>query len=204
MNVAADIPPAWFTYAMIPLGLWVFAMSIEPAKNLWAKRQKMNYCWNRWHLIGAYGAFGSVTKERYEIVIEGEKNGVWKEYEFKGKPGRLDRIPGVFAPYHLRLDWLMWFLPFSVRVMGDNTISMYGYEPWFIRFIVKLLMADKKSLKLLAHDPWQGEPPDRIQAMYYQYHFTPKGEKNVWQRRLIDQYLPPLSLKDLEQLLQPE
>ena len=27
----------------------------------------MNYCWNSWHLVNAYGAFGSVTQERYEI-----------------------------------------------------------------------------------------------------------------------------------------
>jgi hypothetical protein len=195
-------PPAeWFFFGMIPFGIWVLILSIEPAKNLWAKRQKMNYCWNRWHLVGAYGAFGSVTKERYEIVVEGEKNGEWKEYEFKGKPGRVDRVPGVFAPYHLRLDWLMWFLPFSVRV-SENKISLWGYEPWFINFVVKLLMADRKTLKLLAHDPWPGEKPTRIRAKFYQYHFTPSGEKNVWQRRYIDEYLPPLALTDLEQLLQ--
>ncbi|MFL5783464.1 MAG: lipase maturation factor family protein [Bacteriovoracaceae bacterium] len=195
-------PPAdWFFFGMIPFGIWVLILSIEPAKNLWAKRQKMNYCWNRWHLVGAYGAFGSVTKERYEIVVEGEKNGEWREYEFKGKPGRLDRVPGVFAPYHLRLDWLMWFLPFSVRV-SENKISLWGYEPWFINFVVKLLMADRKTLKLLAHDPWQGEKPTRIRAKFYQYHFTPSKDPNVWRRRYIDEYLPPLALTDLEQLLQ--
>ena len=194
-------PPDVFFYGMIPFGVWVMVLSIEPAKNLWAKRQKMNYCWNRWHLVGAYGAFGSVTKERYEIIVEGEKNGEWKEYEFRGKPGRTDRTPGVFAPYHLRLDWLMWFLPFSVRVSGKE-ISVWGYEPWFIHFILKLLKADQKTLKLIAHDPWHGEKPDRVRAKFYQYHFTDRGEKGVWKREFIDDYLPPLSLADVEQLLQ--
>lgn len=192
--------PYWF-YGMIPFGIWVIILSIEPAKNLWAKKQKMNYCWNRWHLVGAYGAFGSVTKKRYEVVVEGERNGEWREYEFKGKPGRVDRIPGVFAPYHLRLDWLMWFLPFSVLV-SEKKISLWGYEPWFISFVVKLLRADQKTLKLLARDPWSGEKPDRVRAKFYLYAFTGRGENGVWKREFIDDYLPALALADLEPLLQ--
>ena len=194
-------PPDVFFFGLIPFGVWVAVLSIEPAKNLWARRQKMNYCWNRWHLIGAYGAFGSVTKERYEIVVAGERNGEWKEYEFKGKPGSIQRVPGVFAPYHLRLDWPMWFLPFSVKV-SENKIHLWGYWPWFINFVMKLLMSDIKTLKLITHDPWHGERPERIRALFYQYHFTPHGEKNIWDRKLIDEYLPPLALKDMEQLLQ--
>ena len=33
----------------------------------------------------------------------------WRDYEFKGKPGDPARRPPQVAPYHLRLDWLMWF-----------------------------------------------------------------------------------------------
>jgi hypothetical protein len=200
-TAVSEPPPDIYFYGMIPFGVWVCALSIEPARNLWAKRQKMNYCWNRWHLVGAYGAFGSVTKERYEIVIEGEKNGEWKEYEFRGKPGNINRVPGIFAPYHLRLDWLMWFLPFSVRV-SEKKIYVSGYEPWLIRFVLKLLLGDQKTLKLIALDPWHGDKPDRIRAKFYQYHFTSQGEKGIWRREFIDHYLPPLQLSDLEQLLQ--
>ena len=45
------------------------------------------------HLVNTYGAFGSVTKARYEIVIEStDEDAVreqtkWQEYEFKAKPG---------------------------------------------------------------------------------------------------------------------
>ncbi|MES2526262.1 MAG: lipase maturation factor family protein [Bdellovibrionota bacterium] len=197
--VTSAPPPDLFFYGLIPFGVWVCVLSIEPAKNLWAKRQKMNYCWNRWHLVGAYGAFGSVTKERYEVVLEGEKNGEWREYEFKGKPGNVKRIPGIFAPYHLRLDWLMWFLPFSVRISGGK-VRTWGYEPWFIMLLVKLLRADKETLKLIAHSPWGEERPDRIRARYYRYHFSARGEKNIWERNFIDDYLPALRLTDLEQL----
>jgi len=32
------------------------------------------------------------------------------------KPGDLHHTPLQVAPYHLRLDWLMWFLPFRAAV----------------------------------------------------------------------------------------
>lgn len=194
--VTGTEPGAILYFGLIAFGVWVIVQSVEPARNLWAKRQRMNFCWNPWHLICAYGAFGSVTKERFEIVLEGEREGEWKEYEFKGKPGRPERIPGVFAPYHLRLDWLMWFLPFSVRVEGEK-IFFWGYESWFVELARKLLEGDRPILSLLAHDPWQGQRPNKIRAKFYRYSFTPRGEKGVWERRLLDEYLPAVTLDDL-------
>ena len=107
----------------------------------------MNASFNRWMLANAYGAFGTVTKERIEIVVEGTTDedpdaATWHEYGFKGKPGEVHRIPRWFAPYHLRLDWLMWFLPLG-RSLDD----------WFTAFLVKLLEADRATLRLLAARP---------------------------------------------------
>ena len=77
----------------------------------------MNASFDQLHLVNTYGAFGNVTRARYEIVIEGtdDPHGEtgWREYEFKGKPGNPARRPRQFAPYHLRLDWLMWFAAIS-------------------------------------------------------------------------------------------
>src|ERR1017187_8147757 len=42
-------------------------------------------------LVGTYGAFGSITRPRYEVIVEGTDEPVltastkWREYEFKGK-----------------------------------------------------------------------------------------------------------------------
>lgn len=195
--------PLWWEVVLLCLGVWTVFLSVAPAKNLCSKNQLMNYSWNRWHLVNAYGAFGSVTKERYEIIIEGTRSEYpesadWLPYEFKGKPGLLSRIPPLVAPYHLRLDWLMWFLPFSVLVTPDGVYPR-GYQRWFIRFIEKLLGNDRATLKLLKGNPFPDEPPRYIRARYFLYQFTTKTERsesgNVWKRKYLGEYLPPMSLE---------
>src|SRR5262249_23519802 len=67
-------------------------------------------------LVNTYGAFGSITRERFEIVLEGTADDPaspearWVEYAFRCKPGDPARHPCWISPYHLRLDWQMWFL----------------------------------------------------------------------------------------------
>ena len=119
------------------------------AQYLASRGQIMNYDYNPLRLVNTYGMFGTITKERYEVVVEGTDEGAlkpgtkWQEYEFKGKPGDVRAMPPQVAPYHLRLDWLMWFLPFSVNVT-ERGIIPYGYDVWFLRFMEKLLEGDKK------------------------------------------------------------
>jgi hypothetical protein len=199
----ADRPPAWDIVLLGLLAATVL-LSIRPARNLCSKRQRMNCCFNSWHLVNAYGAFGSMTKKRYEIVIEGTRDadaaGGWEAYEFKGKPGDPRRVPPQVAPYHLRLDWLMWFLPLSVRV-GPRGIAVPGYEPWFLRFLEKLLRGDGPTRRLMKHDPFSDEPPKFLRARFYRYRFTTRAEKRdsgcIWNRELIDEYLRPVNLEQL-------
>lgn len=175
-------------------------LSIRPTLNFFSPNQLMNYSWNRLHLVNAYGAFGSITKERYEIVIEGSHDGEeWQEYGFRAKPGDPARRPPQVAPYHLRLDWLMWFLPFSVHVLPGR-IVVPGYEMWFIRFIQRLLEGDAQTVKLLRHNPFAAAPPAFIRARYYQYeYFHARGTH--WMRTFLDDYLPELTLDDLRRAL---
>jgi hypothetical protein len=112
---ALAAPPLWFMVAVGAVTALVVVLSYWPVRNLLGGRQLMNAAFNRYHLVNTYGAFGSVTRERYEVVIEGtdadelSEQTVWREYEFKAKPGDPRRRPPQVAPYHLRLDWLMWF-----------------------------------------------------------------------------------------------
>ena len=178
-------------WIVIALGVFTLALSIRPALNFFSPNQAMNYCWNRFHLVCAYGAFGSITKERYEVVIEGSDDGSeWKEYELRAKPGDPARRPPQVSPYHLRLDWLMWFLPFSVHVIG-NRVLVPGYELWFIRFMEKLLAGDAQMLSLIRVNPFPDQPPKYIRAGYYRYEY---GTDVWWKRTRIGEYLPEVSL----------
>src|SRR5207249_1966577 len=75
-----------------------------------------------------------------------------KSYEFRGKPGDPHRMPRQYAPYHLRLDWLMWFAAME---------SPFRHQ-WFIAFVVKLLEGDRATLKLLRHNPFPDHPPGAV------------------------------------------
>ncbi|HXT00839.1 MAG TPA: lipase maturation factor family protein [Elusimicrobiota bacterium] len=180
----------WLLTALVAL------MSVQPAANMLSAGQIMNTSYNPLHLVGTYGAFGSVTRVRREIVLEGSESAPgpsarWKEYEFKGKPGDPMQRPPQIAPYHLRLDWLMWFA--AMRPAYDP----YA-DPWFGRLIAKLLQGDRPTLGLLGADPFPAKPPRFIRGRLYEYHFSTPEERRAtgrwWDRRLVGEYFPPVSL----------
>jgi hypothetical protein len=186
------IPISWFAITTL-VGILYLALSWPALRNLFACRQLMNASFNRWQLANAYGAFGTVTKERIEIVIEGTTAEDpdaedWREYEFKGKPGDVRRVPRQFAPYHLRLDWLMWFLP-----LGRSL------EDWFTVLLVRLLEADAPALALLRTDPFDGERPQWVRAVSYRYRFTTRAEHRasgaVWVRDRRRTVMEPIGLR---------
>jgi hypothetical protein len=193
---ASGLQPAWFAAAVIGLAAVIAVLSYWPVRNLLGPRQLMNASFNQFHIVNTYGAFGSVTRHRDEVVIEGTEDSdptdasAWREYEFKGKPGDPMRRPPQWAPYHLRLDWLMWFLPLSPG---------YG-EVWFIRFIDRLLRNDPAILGLLRRNPFPDRPPATIRAHLYRYRYTTWSERRQtggwWVRQPIGEYLPPVALND--------
>ena len=187
--------PAWFAGVVVLLAGLVAVLSYWPVRNLMGRRQMMNYSFNTLHLVNTYGAFGSVTRSRDEVVIEGttdeepDPESIWEEYEFKGKPGDRGRMPPQVAPYHLRLDWLMWFLPLS---------PIYG-EAWFVRFLGRLLVNDPLVLGLIRRNPFPDRPPAVIRARLYRYRFSTWAERRAsgawWVRELIGEYFPALRLQ---------
>jgi hypothetical protein len=182
----------WFHYAIAGL---VVLMSIPVIANMISARQVMNTSFNSLHLVGTYGAFGSITRPRYEVIVEGTGDDAslstarWREYQFKGKPGALNYRPAQIAPYHLRLDWLLWF-----AAMSD-----YRDYPWFVNFVAKLLEGDAAVLGLLRENPFPGHPPRYVRATLYEYHFTTPEERrrtgNWWTRTMTRPYFPPVSLE---------
>ncbi len=193
-------PPAQFArrclypYITVLLAGVVAVLSIRPVRNLISPRQAMNTSYDALHLVNSYGAFGSITRPRYEVIVEGTDERVltsatrWREYEFKGKPGDVYRRPSQIAPYHLRLDWLMWFAGFSP----------YTTQPWFINFAAKLLEDDPAVLSLLRVNPFPQRPPTYVRALLYEYRFTTPAERAAtgawWVRTPASSYFPAVSL----------
>jgi hypothetical protein len=167
-------------------------LSIQPAFNLLSPDQIMNTSFDPLNLVNTYGAFGSVGRERLNIVFEGTNDPVpndsatWKPYPYKALPVDLDTRPPQIAPYQLRLDWQMWFAAMS-------TPDEY---PWTLTLIAKLLHNDPGTLGLFAANPFPDKPPRYIRATLYRYSFAPPGNPghHWWTRqRLGAPWLPPMS-----------
>ena len=191
----AHAPPLPFKLATAGLAVLVAILSVRPIRNMLSPNQVMNTVYNRFHLVGTYGAFGSITRPRYEVIVEGTDEAVltpstkWREYEFRGKPGAPGRMAPQIAPYHLRLDWLMWFA----------AMSSYERHPWFLHFVAKLLEGDRDTLGLLKSNPFPNEPPRYVRARLFEYQFTSSAERSSsgewWKRQFVRAYFPPVSLQ---------
>ena len=182
--------PIWWLVVTAVVFLGLCALSWQPLRNLFSSDQLMNASFNRWHLVNAYGAFGAMTQTRREIIIEGtmstdpwDETG-WQAYEFKGKPGDVFRRPPQVAPYHLRLDWMMWFL-----ALGSPN------QLWFRRLLDKLLDGDPQIRKLLRTDPFDGEAPVLIRVKIFKYRYATRAERREtgqwWWREELGTLVPP-------------
>jgi hypothetical protein len=185
--------PAWFSAAVVALTILVVALSWFPIRNMASPHQQMNASFDPFHLVNTYGAFGTVGRRRYEVIVEGTDDvpgpdAVWREYAFKAKPGDPRRVPPQVAPYHLRLDWLMWFLPLS---------PIYG-EGWFVPFLRRLLEGDRAILGLLANDPFPDRPPAWVRARLFRYRYSTWPELRQtgawWVRTPAGDFAGPLRL----------
>ena len=170
-------------------------LSLNPIVNLLSPSQRMNASFDPFDLVNTYGAFGSVNRERNEVVLEGtaarelDASTHWQAFELPCKPGDPARRPCFAAPYQYKLDWQLWFAAFSSA----------GAEPWLIHLVSKLLHGDPVVDSLFAVQPFRGHPPRFVRARFYRYRFAPAGERgSYWHRELLGEYLRPLSLSDPE------
>lgn len=195
-STALAAPPVWFVVLVIGFSVLVAVLSYWPVRNLLSPQQRMNASFDPLHLVNTYGAFGSIGRIRREVVIEGTADPeitdetVWREYEFRGKPGAVGRLPRQWAPYHLRLDWMMWFAAIS---------PTYGRQ-WFAGLLERLLRGDAATLKLLRHNPFPDSPPRYVRAQIFRYRYsTPRElrhDRVWWHRTAEGQYFPPVTLPD--------
>jgi hypothetical protein len=198
--------PLWWAILIAVFVAWQAWLNVPALRNLFSPAQLMNASFNRWGLGNAYGAFGSMTETRDEIIIEGwiapdeggsgegssgeddpgEDGGAvgeadlgdgrgtageadgWREYRFKGKPGDVERISPLIAPYHLRLDWLMWF-----AALGDYR------QAWFSRLIERIGSGDEQIRRLIGPDPFDGRAPELVRVRVFTYRYATRAERRA-------------------------
>ena len=141
------------------------------------------------HIFNSYGLFAVMTTSRPEIIILGSNDREnWLPYEFKWKPGNVEKVPEFVAPHQPRLDWQMWFA----------ALSNYKRNPWLIHFMPRLLQGSPAVIALLENNPFPDDPPKYVQALVYDYKFTNSEIRNLdnswWTRNLLHPYTPILKL----------
>jgi predicted DCC family thiol-disulfide oxidoreductase YuxK len=168
------------------------ASSVIFGKQLFREAKLPELAWIRpFRSVNTYGLFANMTESRPEIIVEGSNDRItWKTYEFKWKPGKLNRAPGWVAPHQPRLDWQMWF----AALRGN-----YRNTSWFLDFMGALLQGNPEVLQLLAENPFPETPPRYVRATLYDYHFTDiatkRSEGTWWYRERIGIYCPTISLR---------
>jgi hypothetical protein len=185
---------AAFTVILVtlPVNAWLILSAFKPQSRPPGWVASVYEQLEAFRIVNGYGLFRVMTRDRDEIVIEGSSDGIeWLAYEFRWKPGDLNRAPGWCAPHQPRLDWQMWFA----------ALESPEQNPWLIGFIARLLEGSGDVLHLLANDPFHGKPPQYIRAMFYRYRFTTVEERRQtgawWKRQELREYLPTISRDQL-------
>jgi predicted DCC family thiol-disulfide oxidoreductase YuxK len=138
--------------------------------------------------VNRYGLFAVMTTRRPEIIVEGSEDGRnWRPYEFRWKPGAVERRPRFVAPHQPRLDWQMWFA--ALETCEEN--------PWLVNFLGRLLQGEPAVLRLLATNPFPAGPPRYVRTLVYDYRFTDWPTRRStgawWRRELQGPYCPIMS-----------
>ncbi len=198
-RVAQAPPSRAHVVATRAYALVVAVLSVPVVLNLVSSEQVMNTSFEPLDVVGTYGAFGSVDRERYEVILEGtsgdagdpDADVTWREYELPCMPGDVRRRPCLLTPYHLRLDWQMWFVG-NAAPRGEPIEQ----EPWLVHLVWQLLSGDPSPRRLFARDPFPGAPPRYVRAGIWRYRFSGELARTGawWTRERVGEFLPPVSL----------
>lgn len=136
-----------------------------------------------WGIGHIFHVFPTIQTERQEFQIEGSYDGrTWKAYQFRYKPGPLDRRPEFIIPHQPRLDWMIWFVPPQVPELTG----------WFDLFLERLRQGSPRVLALMAYNPFPDRPPRYLRVQVFRYKFTTAKERresgNWWKYRYLGLY----------------
>jgi hypothetical protein len=180
-------------------GLWASIVMLICATQIWLYHVNMPTfeplklllrTTSSYSLVNNYGPFAIMTTTRNEIIVQGSNDAQhWFDYQFKYKPGKLDRELGWNIPHHPRLDWQMWFAALGPPQKGS----------WFDSFLNKLLQGSPQVLSLLDKNPFPDKPPVYIRALLYRYSYTSHEQRDnngkTWQRHQGRVYWPSRTIE---------
>src|SRR5437899_3096962 len=132
----------------LPINGWLVFTAFKPDA-AWPRTLAFAYQHlEPFRIVNGYGLFRVMTKDRREIKVESSTDGIdWLPYEFKWKPGDVNRAPGWCAPHQPRLDWQRWFA----------ALGTPEQNPWFTRLAVCLLTGKLDVARLFARDPFPNQ-----------------------------------------------
>jgi len=100
--------------------------------------------------------------------------------------------PPQWAPYHLRLDWQLWFAAMRPRPTRR--------QRWLFVLLEALLEHDDATLDLIADAPFE-DAPEIVRVTRYRYRFTTPAERaetrEWWHRERVGTYVAPVALDEL-------
>jgi len=180
-------------------GLWASIVMLICATQIWLYHVNMPTfeplklllrTTSSYSLVNNYGPFAVMTTTRNEIIVQGSNDAQhWFDYQFKYKPGELDKELGWNIPHHPRLDWQMWFAALGPPQKGS----------WFDSFLNKLLQGSPQVLSLLDKNPFPDKPPVYIRALLYRYSYTSHEQRDdngeIWQRHQGRVYWPSRTIE---------
>lgn len=188
-------PSTWVVWVQIAFAVAMLLLAWKPLGNLFSPNQKMNARYNPLLIGSSYGAFGTIGKQRRELVIEGcaDRGEPWLEYEFYGKPGDVQKRPPQVAPYHLRLGWQLWFAALSPHFRG----------PWLDRLLHRLLEDEPAVTRMCRVNPFPDAAPRYLRVMQYDYRYSTRAERRAtgawWVRSNGREIMPPRRLRGADE-----
>ncbi len=168
---AAAVPSGPMQVASWIVAGLVAVLSVQPVRNLISPGQIMNTSFDQLDLVNTYGAFGSVGRERLNVIFGRvrdasvpDEHAVWKPFPYKGLPVDLNKVSPQVAPYQLRLDWQMWFAamgspqdyPFTLNLIWESCCHNDPRHPESFRWAI----------------PFPESRSRYIRAVEYRYRFA--------------------------------
>ncbi|ETO28342.1 Protein of unknown function (DUF1222) [Reticulomyxa filosa] len=156
-------------------------LSWKPLKSLLLSKRVSDYSFNQWHVANGYAAFGCMTKQRQELIIEGCHDDVitdesqWDEYTFKVKPVLQWIMPCTCAPVDFFMDWIKLNKKNKkkgeasvLRLMGSDSplqnsskppkylrVKLYEYMFWYDELYLNLQRKNKNNDELWFRNDFQ-------------------------------------------------